>query len=88
MSQTLKYFDFNLFVSFFTYVLAYLRTFLISYFRNSRFLSKIVLQLAKARNKYFDYFIILHYHLEQLIFRTTTPASVIFFPAVGSKNNY
>lgn len=66
MNQTLKYFDCNLFVSFFTDVPAYLLTFFISYFRNSRFLSntkcpdlprsypasKIVLQLAKARNKY------------------------------------
>ena len=66
MNQTLKYFDCNLSVSFFTYVPAYLLTFLISYFRNSRFLSnikcpdlsrsqppsKIALQLAKARNKY------------------------------------
>ena len=66
MNQTLKYFDCNLFVYFFTYVPAYLLTFLISYFRNSRFLSnikcpdlsrshpplKIVLQLAKACNKY------------------------------------
>lgn len=41
MNQTLKYFDCNLFVYFFTYVPAYLLTFLICYFRNSRFLSNI-----------------------------------------------
>ena len=73
MSQTLKYFDCNLFVSFFTYVLAYLLSFLISYMRQFPIFIKYKVPrpltvTASVKNSvatrqgsqqiYFDYFII------------------------------